>query len=249
MENTIEGIGLYLKEIREERKIPITQIARALKARIEAIQELEANDFGKFPAPTYVKGYLRSYAVYLGLDPDPIIAQYNKQHPDKSQQVLVLQSKEMPKFGFGIKNIITPKLLLSAVGVIALILIVVIIVLFWPQKQTSTITIQQEIEEILPPQKVIPPMPSNIEITLPISMLAKTKDNVWLRVHADTKLVFEGILDKGDEETWQAEKEFKIRIGNPAMLDLTINGQSVGSVSPYGPVNVVINESGITTEK
>lgn len=240
---TIENIGQYLKNTREERKIPIAQVAQALKTKLETIQALEANDFSKIPAPTYVKGYLRSYANYLGIDSDHLIAEYNRQYPTESKQVLILQGKKLPSVGLDAKKLIRPKILIPVGIIIGLLISIVFFITTTPKKQI--IHTKKPIEE---PQKVSPTTITT-PITTPISLCAHPLENVWLRVYSDGKLIFEGTLKKGDEETWQAQNELRLRIGNPGKLNLTLNGRSIGTVSPYGPVNVVINEKGVNVEK
>ena len=50
------------------------------KIRTKYLQALEENDFEVLPGPTVVKGFLRSYAVFLKLDPELILAEYRSQY-------------------------------------------------------------------------------------------------------------------------------------------------------------------------
>jgi len=43
------------------------------------LEALERDDFHSLPAPVFVRGYLRSYAAYIGLDPKRIIGMYQAQ--------------------------------------------------------------------------------------------------------------------------------------------------------------------------
>lgn len=238
---TIENLGLYLKNLREEKKIPIAQVAQALKTKLETIQALEANDFQKIPAPTYVKGYLRSYANYLGIDSEQILAEYNRQYPTGSKQVLILQGQKLPRVGLDIKKLLVPA------GVIIVLIIAVIIFIIYksPVPGPQSPVAPTPTEQPQPPSSPTATPP----ITTPLFLSANTLDSVWLRVYSDGKLIFEGTLQKNESENWQAQNELKLRIGNPSKLNLSLNGQSLGSISPYGPVNVTINEKGIKVEK
>lgn len=239
---TIENLGLYLKNLREEKKIPVAQIAQALKTKPETIQALEANDFQKIPAPTYVKGYLRSYANYLGINSDDILVEYNRQYPTGSKQILVLQGQKLPRIGLNINRFI-----IIAGVIVTIVIAITLFIIFKPEKspapspkpQVSPVVIEQ------------PPSPSTITppIRIPMSLSVHTLDNVWLRVHSDGKLIFEGTLQKDEKENWRAQSEFKLRIGNPSKINLSLNGQSLGTISPYGPVNVTINDKGVQVEK
>src|SRR3989440_12712501 len=66
-------IGETLAAKRGERGLSIDQVSASTRIRREHLQALEAEDFAHFSAPVYAKGYLRTYASYLGLDADDLI--------------------------------------------------------------------------------------------------------------------------------------------------------------------------------
>lgn len=246
MEN-IENLGQYLKNIREERKISLAQVAQELKTKLEFIQAIESNDFDKFPAPTYVKGFLGSYARYLELDPDQLITKYNENYTKVVKQELVLKGKDIPHVGLKINK--NKLILWLPVAVISILIITLGTLWIFrsikskPAKRKTT-ALREKTTKIIPKKlKLTTP------ITTPMELRAFTTDTVWMRVYIDKKLIFEGILVKDEEKNWQAKKEFKLRVGNPAKLNLTLNNQDLGKIAPYGPVNIIINENGVTTEK
>ena len=67
--------GAVLTERREERGLTLQQAANATRIRIEQLRALEAGDPERIPAQVYARGYLRTYARYLGLDPEPLLAE------------------------------------------------------------------------------------------------------------------------------------------------------------------------------
>jgi len=66
--------GQALAAKREERGLSIEQVAAATRIGADHLRALEADDSGRIAAPVYVRGYLRTYATYLGLDPDELSA-------------------------------------------------------------------------------------------------------------------------------------------------------------------------------
>lgn len=242
----MEDLGLYLKNLREEKKISLAQVAQALKTKPETILALEANDFQKIPAPTYVKGYLRSYANYLGIDAEQLLAEYNRQYPGGSKQVLVLEGQKLPRIGLDLKKILSSKLFIIVSTTVVIIIAASIFVIFRSKKNIpppKESPAKEEAAELAEPKTV------NTPIATPMLLSVHTLDRVWLRVYSDGKLIFEGTLERDDRENWRAESEFKLRIGNPSKLNLSLNGQSLGAIRPYGPVNVVIDKEGVRVEK
>jgi cytoskeletal protein RodZ len=67
---TQEGktVGEILRTAREARKLSVEQVNRETKISVQTIRALEEDDFGAFPSETYVKGFVRTYAEFLGLD-------------------------------------------------------------------------------------------------------------------------------------------------------------------------------------
>jgi cytoskeleton protein RodZ len=70
-------IGNSLREARVRRGIDFAQAELATKIRGKYLRALEEEQFALLPAQTYVKGFLRTYAEYLGLDGQLYVDEYN----------------------------------------------------------------------------------------------------------------------------------------------------------------------------
>jgi cytoskeleton protein RodZ len=67
-------VGEILRTAREARKLSVEQVNRETKIPIQSVHALEQDDFGGFPSETYLKGFVRTYAEFLGLDGNRIWA-------------------------------------------------------------------------------------------------------------------------------------------------------------------------------
>lgn len=76
IENNDE-LGDLLAKARENLSLSQKDIASRLNLRVGIISALDANDFDKLPAPTYIRGYIRSYARAVNLNADRLINLYN----------------------------------------------------------------------------------------------------------------------------------------------------------------------------
>ncbi len=65
--------GTLLAAKRGERGLTIQQAATATRIRAEYLLALESDELESFAAPVYAKGYIKTYARYLGLDPEPLV--------------------------------------------------------------------------------------------------------------------------------------------------------------------------------
>src|SRR6516225_6280554 len=70
------SFGESLRREREMRGVTLEEIAATTKINLRFLQALEAEDFGKLPGGIFTRGFLRAYASYLGLDTEPILAEY-----------------------------------------------------------------------------------------------------------------------------------------------------------------------------
>jgi cytoskeleton protein RodZ len=73
------GIGDRLREARESQGLSLDDAAADLRARVDQLRALEEERFTEFGGDVYAKGFLRSYATELGLDPEPLLDTYRRE--------------------------------------------------------------------------------------------------------------------------------------------------------------------------
>lgn len=72
----MESPGKLLKKERETRNISLDEISAFTKIKEHHLKSIEEDKYELLPAAIYVKGFLKTYAQYLALDPKNIILQY-----------------------------------------------------------------------------------------------------------------------------------------------------------------------------
>src|SRR5215813_6914542 len=73
-------IGNSLREARMRQGLDYPQVELATKIRAKYIRALEEDEFETLPSGTYIKGFMRSYADFLGLDGQLYVDEYNSRH-------------------------------------------------------------------------------------------------------------------------------------------------------------------------
>ena len=81
------SVGQTLRQEREKRKLTIEQAAQQLKLKVDVIRSLEQDAPDKSILPTFMRGYLKSYARFLKLPEQPLLDRFEKQHQVKSAPV------------------------------------------------------------------------------------------------------------------------------------------------------------------
>jgi cytoskeleton protein RodZ len=72
-------VGRYLRQEREKKGVSLDSVAKVTRITMENLEALERDDFQAISAPVFVRGFLRSYANYLGLDPQELVSRYDSQ--------------------------------------------------------------------------------------------------------------------------------------------------------------------------
>src|SRR5678815_2603090 len=67
-----------LAAARERKGVDLYRAERDTKIRARYLAALERGDYRELPGAVYTKGFLRNYALYLGLDPDEVLLQWRR---------------------------------------------------------------------------------------------------------------------------------------------------------------------------
>jgi hypothetical protein len=70
-------IGNSLREARLRKELDFPELEQGTKIRVKYLRALEDENFEQLPSSTYIKGFLRTYADYLGLDGQLYVDEYN----------------------------------------------------------------------------------------------------------------------------------------------------------------------------
>ncbi len=114
----MQKFGEQLKEARKRKKISIDKASQDLVIKKNHLTALEEEDWKELPEPTFVKGYIKSYAEYLGIDQDYTLALYRREF-DESKFPQEKISREKRRFFVTPSRIINTIFALAVVAFIA----------------------------------------------------------------------------------------------------------------------------------
>ena len=247
-------IGGSLREARLKRGLTPADVQKAIRIRDRYLQALEDERWELLPGDAYVKGFLRTYADYLGLDGSLYVEEYNSRfsHPDE-QPHLVPERFARRDVGFGGVGILRPLLAIGA------IVAIVAAVAAWqlggssgngqnppPTTSVGTTTTTQHHQTT---QKKQHKTNTTSHAALPSrATLVASRGSSWLWVRsgsASGPTVYEGTLLQGKTLPVNLKKgSVWIRIGDPPMIDVHLGGRIVHGL-PTQVGNVVLTPSGI----
>ena len=124
----IEKPGAQLAFIREQRGSTPEFVAGKLHLRKRLIELLEADVYDQLPQSVFVKGYIRAYAKFLGVDAEPLITLFNNSFVEESKSERTLwQSRREPSIHERLVRWVTGLIVLTAILGLT----------FWWQKNNS----------------------------------------------------------------------------------------------------------------
>ncbi len=213
----MQSVGEKLRNARLGKSLSLEDVYRATKIHPPVLEALEQDRAHNFLSFVYIKGFLKTYAQYLGLDAEKLLAEYiNSRRPEpprRPEVVLERRHKVFPKVNLF--------LIARVVSVVALVFVFVFYFRF----------VLRHIFELAPQTKgqktkvrvISAPMVKTENLILEVKAL----DACWLRVVTDKEEVFQAILPKGKRERWQAQESIELRIGKPEALDVRFNGEQI----------------------
>ena len=77
-DRNVETLGELLQHAREAKGLSLAEVSARTRIALITLRHLENDRFGELPAEAYVKGFLRSYGVFLGLDVPMLLRRYEK---------------------------------------------------------------------------------------------------------------------------------------------------------------------------
>lgn len=123
------GPGATLRQAREQRGLGIDDVAQELRLSPRLIRALEEDAYDRLPGPTYVRGYLRNYAQFLGLVPERLIDAFNAR-PEAAQPTDLTAPAPVRQA--------TSSDAAVRFGTVAVVAVVLALVVLWWNGQTET---------------------------------------------------------------------------------------------------------------
>lgn len=72
-------LGERMKKNREDRRLSLQEVSKSTKIQVKYLEYLEDGEYAKLPADVYVKGFLRSYGIFMGMNEAMLIKQFERE--------------------------------------------------------------------------------------------------------------------------------------------------------------------------
>ena len=224
-------IGSSLRNARLRQELDFPELEERTKIRPKYLRALEDERFDILPAPTYVKGFLRSYAESLGLDGQPFVDEYNSRFavgdedaPIRARRVPVQRRVRQRRE--------------SSIAVLALLAIAVVtalVIAAWrfggPEGETVPGLVSQE--------RGTSTNPAASAVGPARLVVRAVRGDSWMEVRASSaagRLLYSGTLEQGQRKSFEGQS-LQLALREPGNVAVRVNGNRVEL--PAGTVFVV----------
>lgn len=247
-----------LKETREAKGLTLEIVHEATKIPLDALKAIEQGYSVRSLTPFYLRGFIKIYAEFLGLDPQEMLKAYGLNVPKAAGGASLKESRTV-KQSFAAEQC---QEFLAAMWTaknrkFLLRLLSAIIGLFVLVKCIGCVSghFKREKSRALVPSAQ--PVSATVETAKgdftgrKVSLAVRAIKNSWIQVRVDGKVVFEMTMKKGTMESWTGKEQIEISGKNIATMDMEVNGKHIGALgsSERGAKTVIITKGGLTVKK
>ena len=242
------AIGSGLHETRERLGLTLEQAAASTRIQARHLEALEEERLDRLPEPVYVRGFLREYALFLGLDPQPFLDEY-------AARTAAAEPPPLPPPPR--RTIRLPSLRLTGGAALVIVGAVVVALLAWRFGGTGNQHLTQAplVPKAPPARRHVsapPPVrkkqPRRRVVRPATATLVLTASNgrCWLDARegaATGKELYVGTLEQGQTVRLRG-KRLWLRLGAPSALTARLGGRAV--TLPAGATAIVATARGLS---
>jgi len=224
------SIGDTLAEARRQAGLTITQVSRQTRIRESIIRAIEQGDFSACGGDFYARGHIRSIAGAVGIDPVPLIREYDEEHgPPGAMRASQIFEPATP-----IKIREPRNLHLGWVLAVAVLALAGFGAYHFYPKHTSTdptasatVRLHSQSTPTSKASTTSKPAASK-KPTVPEAVIRLTAaQDCWVGLNSTTgKTLYQGLVLAGSTKTWNEKDQVSLTIGNPPGITLTVNGKT-----------------------
>ena len=242
-------IGNSLREARLRQGIEFVRAENETKIRSKYLQALEGERFEVLPGETYVKGFLRTYAEYLGLDGQLYVDEFNSRFAHGEEPVAVAAPPRRSRGRASESNFVV----VALAGIVAVTILVVVAFAFGDDAQdeptlpaaTTQAADADESSGSGGTKTHKPGAPKTARL-----LLAADGGDCWVEVRRNGptgELLFSGTMFDGDKERF-AGKRLWVMLGAAENVVAKLNGKAVATW-PDGQAAVLVTPRGAKPQR
>lgn len=252
--DNVNSVGKILREARIKKGMSLIDVEKATTIRCSYLDALEQDKYENLPEEVFIKGMIRNYGNFLGLNGPELVDAYKAQKAGtviekvKSKGIrevdtvkLNISLKQHRSVGSGVdayqgpnnKKSIAKQIIAGALGVVVLVAGYFVM--------PKAMELLHSKEEAKAPVVEVVPAPAETQkeeivapVTEKVTLEMTAHGDCWLEVSADGKSIFEGMLRAKDVKAFEADEKLIVKYGNVGVMEVIVNGEPVSMQGEQG---------------
>ncbi|HVS45651.1 MAG TPA: RodZ domain-containing protein [Verrucomicrobiae bacterium] len=240
------ALGERFRAAREARGLTLSEVAEQIRIRSVYLGAIEEENWSLIGAPVYIRGFLRTYARFLGIDPEEAVAAFNSQTAAPSEPSAE-ESATRPRAG---SKELRPFIWIASAIAVALVAFVVYNEIVLQQRHPAAVAVatatpapapsvspsaQTNGSSLPSASPLASPSPGSQTMPGPSTIAVRLVALSWLRITVDGNVTIEGTFPAGTERTFRG-KYASVRVGNAGGVQIIVDGKSIGLLGKTGVV-------------
>jgi cytoskeletal protein RodZ len=213
-------IGSSLRDARTRQELDFPELEERTKIRSKYLRALEDEHFDILPAPTYVKGFLRSYAEALGLDGQPFVDEYNSRFAVGEDDVVLRATRRVPMPRQRDRQARESRMAVFAL--LAIAVVTALVIAAWrfggPEKEA--------VPGLQPQGTTAAPTG---QAGRRVNLVVQARDGAsWMEVRQGSvagKLLYSGTLERGQRKEFTDRRALQLGLDRPDNVAVRVNGK------------------------
>ncbi|WP_328874175.1 DUF4115 domain-containing protein [Streptomyces sp. NBC_00287] len=233
------SVGRALQQARIAAGLTVDDVSNATRVRLPIVHAIEADDFGPCGGDVYARGHIRTLAKAVGIDPAPLLAQYDADHggrPAPTPAAPLFEAERIRPERRG------PNWTAAMVAAIVAVVGFVGFTAFKGDDGGSASVAEGATPSTSKPatskpktEKPEDPKPDPTDSAI----AAAPQDKVTVQVSAadgrswisakdhNGRLLFDGLLKQGESKTFQDSEKINLVLGDAGAIQLYVNGKKI----------------------
>ncbi|MFD8567303.1 helix-turn-helix domain-containing protein [Streptomyces sp. NPDC057694] len=246
------SIGQVLQQARVAADLTVDEVSQSTRVRIPIVHAIEQDDFSRCGGDVYARGHIRTLARAVGIDPEPLLAQFGAEHGGRPAPTPATPLFEAER----IRS--EPRRPNWTAAMVAAIVAVIAFVGYTAVNGGGGDSDKQQAAEGATPSTSKPtspkPKPSTKKPSDPkpnpsdSAIAAAPRDKVTVKINAadgrswisakdhNGRLLFDGVLEQGQSKTFQDNQKVDVVLGDAGAVQLYVNGKKIQDEFQAGQV-------------
>jgi hypothetical protein len=214
-------IGSSLREARLRQGVEFGEAEQATKIRSKYLRALEEEQFDVLPAETYVRGFLRAYAEFLGLDGQLYVDEFNSRFVANAEEPVRAPRRASPRARQQ-RRVESRGVLFALLGIAAVTGLIIVAWRYGGGERSPVLPTASGLTTAQPPVS-IGPAPALLSIRgLRGSSLVQVRAR-----SANGRPLYAGTLERGAVQRFRNPKQLWLKIDAPANVRVVVAGHTV----------------------